>query len=76
MICPNNLKHPGQEALLVEENAMVRKMARIGSRHARMVFFKANMSEFNSLLNGCNGLCLQARVSPGMSEMCASAISF
>ena len=34
-------KHPGQEALLVEENAMVRKMARIGSRHAKIVFKKS-----------------------------------
>ena len=37
---------------------------------------EANGSEFNSLLTGCNRLCLLARVSTGMSEMCASAISF
>ena len=54
---------------------MVRKMARIGSGRAKMVFKKANRSEFNSLYTGCNGLCLQAKVNPGMSETGAAAIS-
>ena len=36
---------------------------------------KAYGSEFNSLYTGCNGLCLQAKINPGMSETCAAAIS-
>ena len=66
----------GKKTLLDKKNAIARKMTRIGSKCARMFFFKANRSEFNSLHIGCIGLCLQANVNPGMSETCVAAISF
>ena len=49
---------------------MVRKMAKIGSGRARMFFFKAIGSEFNSLHTGCNRLCIQAKLNPGMRDTC------
>ena len=60
----------------MKNSAMVRKMAKSVLDVLEWFLKKANGSEFHSLHTGCNGLCLHAKIKPGIRKTCAAAISY